>query len=336
MRTVSEINHRIADAYDFSTWDYDAPPGVEPSRLQAFAEPFGGRRELRDVLDLGCGTGRLLRDLGVQCSGRIVGTDISGTSCAKAREEVAAFGSRAEIIQADLMDLEPGRLGDFDLIYCLGTIFIVPPPARDHLAKLISGCLRPGGIAVISYYTGLGAAVRAHIARTLRAATIELQNPQARANCARKMFDELRAAANIPSHYSLAMRAAAFHIDHASDDGFFAELLNEASESISTAELNESFTQYGVEFAGYLDHLGFEPWFSSRDRALLADKVDLVSSGFRFAVFVKPDGERPSAPAGKAAVPGPGELPFEMIRALPLRAKIRRLARSIFWRIFRI
>src|SRR5690348_10183130 len=185
MKTVSKVDRRIADGYDFWNWDYDPPQGVEPARVEAFAEPYGARRDLRDVLDLGCGTGRLLRDVAAKCSGRIVGSDISPASCAKACEAVAAFGSRAEIIQADLADLRPDGLGEFDLIYCLGTIHIVPPATRNHLLKLIAGCLRPGGVAVISYYTGLGAAVRAHIARTLRAATVEAENPQERVTSAR-------------------------------------------------------------------------------------------------------------------------------------------------------
>ena len=92
--------------------------------------------------------------MGALTGGKLVGVDISREACARARQRCARYGDRARIICADFLDLDPERLGRFDLIYNIGVIFVTPPPIQESIVNLIARCLKPGGAAVLSYYTG--------------------------------------------------------------------------------------------------------------------------------------------------------------------------------------
>lgn len=339
MKNVEEAlqaGRRIAAGYDFWPWEEEVPPDILPANVKALAQPYGARDDLSDVLDLGCGTGDLL----LLCSeqgGRLVGTDISAVSCAMAAEKVAPLGERATVITADLLELTAERLGQFDLIYCIGVLYSLPPAVRLHALRLIGQCLKPGGMAVMSYYVGLDAALRAKIAQTLRAETDHIEEPRERVREGRNVIDRIRVAAAVPTQYALGLRRNIHFIDGMSDEYFFAEVLSGEFQSVSTAEIGAVLAADGAEFATYLHYSGFEPWYSGKDRSLLADRLDLTGGEYRFALFLKPIGERPNAPQGGRAAPGNEELPQPSPkRMLTLRMRARRLARLLFWHLFKL
>src|SRR3954454_20664202 len=80
------------------------------------------RLELRGdevVLDAGCGSGRVTAQLLERLPrGRVLAVDNSAPMLQQARETLAAFADRVEIIQADLLevDQEPGVRG-VDLVF---------------------------------------------------------------------------------------------------------------------------------------------------------------------------------------------------------------------------
>lgn len=334
---IHDINRRIACGYDFWSWAQDYPVSLDPPSLQSIAREYRAGYAVKDVLDLGCGTGGLLAEAGPHCAGRLVGVDISSNSCDSAREKMGVHGSRATIIDADFLDLTPDDLGKFDLIYCTGVLFILPVHVRDHVLKVIGSCLNDGGIALMSYYAGAGSALRAHLARSLRAMTDGHSDPRQRAQKAREYVDLLRPAGRRPSQNSLGLRAAFHHVDHLSDEYVFAELLNEEFNSISTAELARVLAPSGVEFATYLDHQGFEPWYSGEDRALLADRLDLMSAPYRYAIFTRPREKPPQPPESRAVRPSATEFPVESCdRPFSLRRSLRHAARQLFWGVFRV
>jgi SAM-dependent methyltransferase len=325
MSDPREINRRMAEGYDRRPWEQDYPDGIEPSALQSLARPYGADRDFEDVLDLGCGTGELLVRAGSEAAGRLVGTEISSSSCALAREKLSRFGKRAEIVNADILDLEGDRLGQFDLIYCTGVIFVVPPDVRQRIAGLIGQCLRPGGAALISYYAGLAPAVRAHLGKSLRSVAADARD-------GREAVDLLRPSLGRQSHFTLALRGAFGHFDRLDDDFFFAEMLNGEFQSISTAELNNSLRPAGVGFATYLGFWGFKPTYRADDRALMADRFDLTDGAFRYALFVKP-----SSPMAVSEAPGPAARPVvaDPLKGSPTQ-KLRRGLRHLFWLVFRV
>jgi len=325
MSDTREINRRMAESYDRRPWEQDYPDGLEPSTLQSLARPYGADRDFQDVLDLGCGTGELLARAGSEAAGRLVGTEISAISCALAGEKLSRFGKRAEIVTADILDLDADRLGQFDLIYCTGVIFVVPPDVRQRIAELIGQSLRPGGAALISYYAGPAPAVRAHLGKSLRSVAADARQ-------GREAVDRLRPSLDRPSHFTLALRGAFGHFDRLDDDIFFAEMLNGDFQSISTAELNNSLRSAGVGFATYLGFSGFKPTYDADDRALMADRFDLTDGAFRYALFVKPASPMASSEApGRAARPTAAE---HFKRSLTQR--MRRGLRHLFWFVFRV
>jgi SAM-dependent methyltransferase len=336
MPALEEANRRVAQGYDFWPWEQSYPTGLDPSFLFELAKPYGATAQLHDILDLGCGTGALLAAAATQTDGRLVGADISASSCTKAREAVAPYGDRAEIIAGDLLDLKKEQLGSFDVIYCTGVICIVPPTVREHLLDLIGACLKPGGIALISYYAGSRAAVWAQLGRSLRASTAEVEDPPAQVLAARKILDQLRSATQRPGHYTRSLQTVFRHVDKMSDDYLFGELLNAHFDSISTGELNRSLQGRGVEFATYFGWSGFHPYYSAKDRALLADRLDLAGGKFYYALFVKRQGD-PAPPVGQRAKPNYDEIPMRnWTPPRSLRSNARRFARYLVWLMFKV
>jgi SAM-dependent methyltransferase len=331
---LRKSNRRVAAGYDFWPWAHDHPEGLDPVSVQLRGKPFGGSGACRDVLDIGCGTGRLLRAAAERCSGKLVGTDISPISCDIARENLKQFGNRCEIINADILDLEAAKLGQFDLIYCTGVISILLPTVRQRLIEVIGECLRPGGSVLISYYAGLGAAIRGHLSEVVRSIARSDADPMAQTRAGRAVIEELKTAAERQNQFALGLRAAFRHFDALEDDIFFAEVLNGDFRSATAGDLNRCFREFGIHFARYVGFAGFKPSYSPADRAMLADRLDLVDGRHRYAIFVKPFAGEAHPPT---EIPAATDLPTPSDRSRrPLRAEIREGVRHLFWLVFRV
>jgi SAM-dependent methyltransferase len=102
------------------------------------------------LIDLGCGTGRLLVPL-AQRGYRVLGVDLSAPMLRVAGAKAAAAGVHIDLLQANLVDL--GCLDDasFDSAICLFSTLgmIVGHPERQRVLTHIFRLLRPGGIFVL-------------------------------------------------------------------------------------------------------------------------------------------------------------------------------------------
>ena len=95
------------------------------------------------VLDVGCGTGELVAQLGaLYADARIDGIDIDEAHLARARERCAALGERAHFARGDAFALAAAD-GSYDLTICRHVVQAVPEVPR-LLAELIR-VTRPGG-----------------------------------------------------------------------------------------------------------------------------------------------------------------------------------------------
>lgn len=110
------------------------------------------------VLDLGCGTGRLLEPLAAR-GAQVVGVDSDPAMVAAAQKRCP----RAEVRQADARDLS--ALGCVDALLSNATLHWIPEAERA--ARSMAGVLRPGGRAVLELG---GAGCVASVVRALPAA----------------------------------------------------------------------------------------------------------------------------------------------------------------------
>jgi SAM-dependent methyltransferase len=122
----------------------------EEGRLQRFLRPaLAGRADLAvsvvrsltgpSVLDVGCGSGRVGERVLEAGAGRYVGIDFSAPMLDLARERLARFGSKAELVEGDFLT-EPVE-GPFDVVLALGLFDYTPEPERfaARMAELSSG-----------------------------------------------------------------------------------------------------------------------------------------------------------------------------------------------------
>ena len=286
---IHELNDAMAQNYDAVVYDHDYAELIDLAPVCGLASLFGHVTRPVDVLDLGCGTGAQLAHAASQVSGRVVGTDISAEACRIAKQRLAPFGDRARIVHGDLLGITPSDLGQFDFIYSIGVIYIAPPEVQRRSLEIVGKCLRPGGVAVLSYYAGSVAAIRANLHQTLRAICDGLKPAQAVAH-ARKQLAELALSCEQKPGVEL-LTAAIAQTAELPDVFFFHEVLNSTFAASQTSHLERTLARDGIEFASYLR----QPQLSgdsmpSRQRAINADTTDLDRGGYHFAVFSKFDG----------------------------------------------
>jgi len=291
----AEGNEAIARGYDAVPYSPNAAKIVGPDKVGALAALFGCRESLRDVLDLGCGRGAQLELAAGQTAGRLVGADLSASACEAARERLAPVADRVQILCEDLLTLTPERLGEFDLVYSLGVISFVPAPVRAQVLRLIGACLRPGGVAVLSYYTGAKPLLRASLGRILAAATNSDAPPAERVRQARALLSQVQTGlASDESAHGLQLSAVR-HAAALDDVMFFHEMLNRESTSLEATDLERQFGARGLGFLGYHKASPFMGLPTSQERAFAVDMAALTAGGYAYALFGKGDGAKGAA-----------------------------------------
>ncbi len=285
------LNAKIAVAYDQVPYDPVAIPGIDPDLVLGLAALHGGgpASAAYDVLDLGCGTGGQLARVGALTQGRIVGTDLSQSACALAEKRCAVFSERASVICADFLDLDAARLGTFDLIYHVGVFYVTPPEVQRHLLKLIAGCLKPGGVAVISYYFGPSILLMSGLQHLLRLSADPAAEPLAQVAKARRRIQDIASGLSRQGGDHRAMLAVLQQANARSDSIFFHELLNQNFTAISTASLEAALAPQGVHFLNWTAPGPLGSITPARERAIAADAFDLAGGGYHYAVFGKCD-----------------------------------------------
>jgi SAM-dependent methyltransferase len=285
------VNTRIGQIYDELPYDPQANTGIDPERVLGAAALYGCAPAAGidlDILDLGCGTGSQIARLATQTRGRLVGCDISSKACALARERCAAHGQRVRVVCADFLDLEAADLGQFDLIYHIGVIYVTPPPVRERILSLIAQCLKPDGVVVMSYYSGTQPLTRAALHRTLRAA-VDTGPYDDMIRQARQRIEEIANLLPASGHRRDYLVEALQSTLGLTDTMFFHEVLNHAFDAMDTSVIEDAFREQGVDFFTYLTSASFASLPTSRARALAADALDFASGGgYWYSVYGKP------------------------------------------------
>lgn len=283
------LNKLIAGNYDLVPYDEPASPGLDPEHVFALAARYGAKRDARniDVLDLGCGTGAQLERTAELTTGKIVGTDLSQTAYVKAVARTARFGSRCRFMCADFLDLEADDLGTFDLIYHVGVLYVTPPPVQRYLLNLIADCLKPGGLAVISYYAGTVPLLMAGLHKVLRASADNAESPAEQVRTARA---QIRVIANTIARQAgdhRLMSGVLQQVAATQDTVFFHEMLNQSFGTLTTSALELALGARGVHFLNWMQPAPFEDGASPKARAMMADAYAFAGGGYFYGVFQK-------------------------------------------------
>ena len=127
---------------DWAAKDYDRL--ADPQ--EAWGREVLARLELagsETVLDAGCGSGRVTRLLLDRLpDGRVIGVDGSPSMIEKAREQLAGFGDRVELIVSDILELT--LASPVDAVFSNATFHWILD--HERLFARLYGSLRPGGV----------------------------------------------------------------------------------------------------------------------------------------------------------------------------------------------
>lgn len=280
------VTARIAAGYDAVPYNPNGAgsPGLDLTYLYGVAALYGDLPLRRDVsiLDLGCGGGGQILRAAAATSGRIVGIDISRTAVEEATARCASLGPRCVIRQADLLDLTPESLGVFDVIYLVGVYYVVPPPAQARLIDILSRCLAPGGVAMISYYSPDIWRSIDTLRGSIRSAIDMTAPPRLRIDAARRHVADLARTGR--------SGVSANILDHAracDEPTFFHEMLGELLAPVTTAGLEALLAPAGIHF---LSWIFAGPFIHNETPAARAAAADHMPGGYHYAVFGRTPG----------------------------------------------
>ncbi len=130
---------------------YDLAFGpVHEDRVALYEAVLGqyASRPVRDVLELGCGTGRFLVAL-ARRGYALTGVDLDGAALAVARAKCQEAGVHAELVGADLALWEPDGSWDAVIAPNNSLKWLPTHEALRHCLARFAAALRPGGVAVL-------------------------------------------------------------------------------------------------------------------------------------------------------------------------------------------
>jgi SAM-dependent methyltransferase len=164
-----------------------------PERLAVTSLLHGGPRlsvqHPYRVLEIGCGDGSNLVPM---AAGRphatFVGLDSAAVPIAAAKARAEASGARnVTFVHADIVSVNDGLEGEFDVILAHGVFSWVPPQTRDALLALCASRLRPGGLVYLNYNARPGWNVRGLVRDYLTNATAAVADLPTRTTRAREL-----------------------------------------------------------------------------------------------------------------------------------------------------
>lgn len=137
---------------DYRNYTADIPLVLKMARAAGRAVPAPQGEQKPTVLELGCGSGRVLRPLAA-AGCEVTGVDRSAGLLAIARQKTAAFSSQTTLVQADMRTVRLAKM-DFDFVFIVSNTLMHLTTQVDQLAALESAYhhLRVGGLLLIDLF----------------------------------------------------------------------------------------------------------------------------------------------------------------------------------------
>ena len=188
METSPEVDCAVDLGLDSTRARYDRTPyrdevfaGLEVGRLLGLARLLGlgpdSQEDIR-VLDLGCASGRHIRDQAARYPDvHFTGLDFSAAELATGRQAVQDAGLRnVDLVEANFLDADVDA-GAYDIVLCHGTYSWVPDEVKNRIFELSRKALKPTGVAAVVYLTYPGWKQREAIRELLNMRVARIENP---------------------------------------------------------------------------------------------------------------------------------------------------------------
>lgn len=144
---LTEDSARLYDV-QVETLFYGAAAAMRRSALRPIGDFMRGRDQRKvSLLDVACGTGRLLRDLRrVYPAMKLTGLDLSGSYLSEARRHMGRLRP-AQLLAANAESI-PLADASQDIVTCVFLFHELPPDVRRTVSGEMARVLKPGGLLV--------------------------------------------------------------------------------------------------------------------------------------------------------------------------------------------
>lgn len=117
----------------------------EKEKYDRLIKAIGGKETYENILELGCGEGRLSRRIADK-TGRLLAVDISDFAIGRAKEYLADH-ENVTIRRFDIFTDDPEDT--FELVVCSEVLFYFEPDQLPGVIERIIGWIKPGGYAAL-------------------------------------------------------------------------------------------------------------------------------------------------------------------------------------------
>jgi SAM-dependent methyltransferase len=153
-RYAADYESTVQQSIDFSGMDYQFFVDAKASVLKEIAARHFGPGTRPNLLDVGCGVGRLHPRLG-GTFGRICGVDVSPQSIAQARRENPDI--EYQVSAASRLPYSPAA---FDLVLAVSVVHHIPPGERPAFLAELKRVTRAGGLVCLIEHNPLNPLTR--------------------------------------------------------------------------------------------------------------------------------------------------------------------------------
>ena len=211
-------------------------------------------------LELACGDGVNMLSVASSLPGaRCVGVDLSGEAIARGAALAAGAGlGNAKLAAADLMALDPAKLGRFDYIAAHGLISWAPAAVRERFFALCGELLTENGVAFVSFNALPGWAVYAVTRGVTMPHAASAPDAAGRRAAALERLALIRELHGEEDIYDTVLSAGERHIEERATEVLFHDELSEICEPLWLDDVLAMAAPHGL---AYLDEARFEHWW---------------------------------------------------------------------------
>lgn len=209
-------------------------------------------------LELGCGDGGTIMALAMALpDSEFVGVDLAPTAIVRGRNMASAAGiTNLTLIEADVANL-PDDLGDFDYVACHGLFSWVPEPARRGILRASKECLRPQGVAYVSYNANPAGLLREMTRQMLRFhLRLGHRTPEEKLAEAHAFLGFLTSARNEGDPWRQLVESEIKHLETRLPSSLVHDELAEVNTPFWLHEVLDLAAEHGLRFLAEADDLG--------------------------------------------------------------------------------